>query len=138
MRLGTTLPQFGDAADEATRIGDFAARAEEAGAASLWVGDRLLAAVDPQIGYGGADTIPVEFRRALDAAACDAGREPAAVATALRVNVAAGTGVAAIADGVRRLVERTGFTDVFVDPMYVAPGVDATLELFADVLHRTS
>lgn len=297
MRLGTTLPQFGDAADEVARIGEFAARAEEAGATSLWVGDRLLAAVDPQVGYGGTDTVPVEFRRALDpfallavaatattravlgtsvlvgplyppavlarslttigalapgrllaglgigwspeeyagaglgfdargarldelldgldtlwsdtpapltgsrfplpavhvetprprpsvylsawseaalrrvgrradgwlpvgrlpaadldgqatallsfranidAAAREAGRDPADVGTALRINVAAGVGAAEIADGTRRLVERTGFTDVFVDPMYAAPGVDAALELLADLIRRTA
>ncbi|MEJ2864815.1 LLM class flavin-dependent oxidoreductase [Actinomycetospora flava] len=297
MRLGTTLPQFGDAADEVARIGEFAARAEEAGAASLWVGDRLLAAVDPQVGYGGTDTIPVEFRRALDpfallavaatatrratlgtsvlvgplyppavlarslttigalapgrllaglgigwspeeyagaglgfdargarldelldgldtlwsgtpaplrgprfplpavhvetpasrpsvylsawtesalrrvgqradgwlpvgrlpsidldrqanallsfratidGAAKEAGRDPADVGTALRINVAAGVGAAEIADGTRRLVERTGFTDVFVDPMYAAPGVDASLDLLADLIGRTA
>jgi probable F420-dependent oxidoreductase len=64
--LGLTLPQFGAAAGDAARLGRFAADAEAAGAASLWVGDRLLAARDPEIGYGGTDTIPVEFRRALD------------------------------------------------------------------------
>ncbi len=63
---GLTLPQFGTAAGDAARIGRFAADAEAAGAASLWVGDRLLAAREPVIGYGGTDTIPVEFRRALD------------------------------------------------------------------------
>lgn len=297
MRLGTTLPQFGDAADEVARIGEYAARAEEAGAASLWVGDRLLAAVDPRVGYGGTDTIPVEFRRALDpfvlltlaatattratlgtsvlvgplyppavlarslttigalapgrllaglgigwspeeyagaglgfdargarldelldgldtlwsdtpapltgprfplpavhvetprprpsvylsawseaalrrvgqradgwlpvgrlpsadlggqattllkfranidAAATEAGRDPAEVGTALRVNVAAGLDAAEIADGVRRLADATGFTDVFVDPMYAAPGIDAGLELVAEVLRRVA
>ncbi|MDD7942591.1 LLM class flavin-dependent oxidoreductase [Actinomycetospora lutea] len=297
MRLGTTLPQFGDAVDEADRIGAFAAAAEEAGAASLWVGDRLLAAVDPQVGYAGTDTVPVEFRRALDpfallavaaaatsravlgtsvlvgplyppavlarslgtisaiagarlvaglgigwspeeyagagldfdhrgarldelldgldtlwsdmpaplpgprfplpavhvdtprerpavylsawtdsalrrvgrradgwlpvgrlpaddlegqaralcrfranvdAAATEAGRDPADVGTALRVDVAAGVDAAAIADGTRRLVDATGFTDVFVDPMYAAPGIDATLELVHEVLRRVA
>ncbi|MDL5157620.1 TIGR03619 family F420-dependent LLM class oxidoreductase [Actinomycetospora termitidis] len=66
MDLGLSLPQFGGAADDAASIGRFAADAEAAGAASLWVGDRLLAARRPTVGYGGADTIPVEFRRALD------------------------------------------------------------------------
>ncbi|WP_433025889.1 hypothetical protein [Actinomycetospora sp. CA-053990] len=44
MRLGTTLPQFGNVLDEADRIGEFAEMAEDAGVDSLWVGDRLLAA----------------------------------------------------------------------------------------------
>jgi probable F420-dependent oxidoreductase len=296
MRLGTTLPQFGNALDEADRIGEFAEMAEDVGVDSLWVGDRLLAAVDPQIGYGGTDTVPEEFRRALDPfallavaaartmfmtlgtsvlvgplyppavlarslgtigavsrgrliagmgigwspeeyagaglgfdhrgarldelldgldtlwsgtpapltgprfplpavhvdtprrrpavylsgwsdaalrrvgrrgdgwlpvarlptddldgqidgllrlratiddAARSAGRDPERIRTALRVNVAAGVGAAEIADAVRRLADRTGFTRLFVDPMYVAPGVEAALELIRDVLRRT-
>ena len=66
VRLGITLPRFGDAVDEAERLGDVAAGAEEPGAASLWVGERLLAVLDTRIGDGGTDTIPVEFRRHLD------------------------------------------------------------------------
>jgi probable F420-dependent oxidoreductase len=297
VRLGTTLPQFGNALDEADRIGEFAEMAEDAGVDSLWVGDRLLAAVDPQIGYGGTDTVPEEFRRALDPfallavaaartmfttlgtsvlvgplyppavlarslgtigavsrgrliagmgigwspeeyagaglgfdrrgarldelldgldtlwsgtpapltgprfplpavhvdtprrrpavylsgwsdaalrrvgrrgdgwlpvarlptddldgqidgllrlratiddAARTAGRDTERIRTALRVNVAAGVGAAEIADAVRRLADRTGFTRLFVDPMYVAPGVEAALDLIGEVLRRTS
>ena len=297
MRLGTTLPQFGNALDEADRIGEFAEMAEDAGVDSLWVGDRLLAAVDPQIGYGGTDTVPEEFRRALDPfallavaaarttfttlgtsvlvgplyppavlarslgtigavsrgrliagmgigwspeeyagaglgfdhrgarldelldgldtlwsgtpapltgprfplpavhvdtprrrpavylsgwseaalrrvgrrgdgwlpvarlptgdldgqidgllrlratiddAARTAGRDPERIRTAVRVNVAAGVGAAGIADAVRRLADRTGFTRLFVDPMYVAPGLEPALDLIRDVLRRTS
>ncbi len=66
VELGLSLPQFGPVAGDAPRIGRFAADAEAAGAASLWVGDRLLAARDPEVGYGGTDTIPAAFRRALD------------------------------------------------------------------------
>ena len=297
MRLGTTLPQFGNALDEADRIGEFAEMAEDAGVDSLWVGDRLLAAVDPQIGYGGTDTVPEEFRRALDPfallavaaarttsttlgtsvlvgplyppavlarslgtigavsrgrliagmgigwspeeyagaglgfdhrgarldelldgldtlwsgtpapltgprfplpavhvdtprrrpavylsgwseaalrrvgrrgdgwlpvarlptgdldgqiegllrlratiddAARTAGRDPERIRTAVRVNVAAGVGAAEIADAVRRLADRTGFTRLFVDPMYVAPGLEPALDLIREVLRRTS
>jgi probable F420-dependent oxidoreductase len=62
--LGFALPQFGQAArNDLTR---FASTAEELGAASLWVADRLLAPVNPTIGYGGTDTIPVEFRTCFD------------------------------------------------------------------------
>jgi alkanesulfonate monooxygenase SsuD/methylene tetrahydromethanopterin reductase-like flavin-dependent oxidoreductase (luciferase family) len=56
VRLGTTLPQFGNALDEADRIGEMA---EDAGVDSLWVGDRLLAAVDPQ----SATAAPTPSRR---------------------------------------------------------------------------
>lgn len=65
-RLGTSLPQFGGAVDDSARIADVARQAEELGAASLWVGDRLLAAVDPEVGYAGGGTVPERFRRALD------------------------------------------------------------------------
>jgi probable F420-dependent oxidoreductase len=65
MRLGFALPQFGALAD-ATQTARFATEVERQGAHSFWVGDRLLAAVDPTIGYGGGDTIPAEFRRVLD------------------------------------------------------------------------
>lgn len=65
VRLGFALPQFGALA-QVDDVRRFAATAEELGAASLWVGDRLLAPVDPVVGYGGRDTVPVEFRRILD------------------------------------------------------------------------
>ncbi|WP_017624008.1 TIGR03619 family F420-dependent LLM class oxidoreductase [Nocardiopsis chromatogenes] len=66
MKLGFSLPQFGAGAHRPRDIARFARQAEEAGADSLWVGDRLLAAVDPKVGYAGADYIPEQFRAALD------------------------------------------------------------------------
>lgn len=62
--LGFALPQFGQAAHD--DIARFAVTAEQLGAASLWVGDRLIAAVDPEVGYAGSDVVPVEFRTCLD------------------------------------------------------------------------
>ncbi|MEV1292589.1 TIGR03619 family F420-dependent LLM class oxidoreductase [Pseudonocardia sp. NPDC049635] len=47
--------------DDAVRRGGRGARA-----ASLWAGDRLLAAVEPSVGYGGSDTVPEVFRASLD------------------------------------------------------------------------
>jgi probable F420-dependent oxidoreductase len=62
--LGFAVPQFGAGAhDELAR---FASTAEELGADSLWVGDRLLAAVNPTVGYAGGDTVPEQFRTNLD------------------------------------------------------------------------
>ncbi|AQW53591.1 TIGR03619 family F420-dependent LLM class oxidoreductase [Streptomyces violaceusniger] len=66
MRIGFALPQFGPLAHHPEDIARFARRAEELGADSLWVGDRLLAPVDPIVGYAGTDVIPPEFRAALD------------------------------------------------------------------------
>ncbi len=61
-----TLPQFGLQAEQGNQVGRFAREIEGGGAHSLWVGDRLLAAVDPQVGYSGGTTIPDEFHRSLD------------------------------------------------------------------------
>jgi probable F420-dependent oxidoreductase len=62
--LGFALPQFGQAArDDLPR---FASAAEQLGADSLWVGDRLLAPVHPTVGYAGTGSMPVQFRTCLD------------------------------------------------------------------------
>ncbi len=58
------MPQFGQSAHD--DLARFAAEAERLGADSLWVGDRLLSAVNPSVGYGGMDTIPEQFRTNLD------------------------------------------------------------------------
>lgn len=70
MRIGFGVPQFGDAAAHVDETMRFAVGAEERGAASLWTADRLLAAVDPAVGYGGGDTVPVESGRHTTLWAC--------------------------------------------------------------------
>jgi probable F420-dependent oxidoreductase len=62
--LGFAVPQFGESAH--SDLARFASTAEQLGADSLWVGDRLLAAVHPTVGYVGKDTIPEQFRTCLD------------------------------------------------------------------------
>ncbi|MGF1344210.1 TIGR03619 family F420-dependent LLM class oxidoreductase [Streptomyces flavovirens] len=66
MRIGFTLPQIGALAHQAHEVGRFAKEAEALGADSLWVGDRILAPVEPTVGYGGGDGIPDTFRTVLD------------------------------------------------------------------------
>ena len=66
MQVGFCLPQFGDQGRQADQVARFAAEAERLGAHSLWVGDRLMAPLDPVVGYGGTATIPEEFRAVLD------------------------------------------------------------------------
>jgi probable F420-dependent oxidoreductase len=66
IRLGFALPQFGPLAGRGDQVAYFAAEAERLGASSLWVGDRLLAPVNPVVGYGGGPTFPPEFRSILD------------------------------------------------------------------------
>lgn len=62
--LGFALPQFGASAH--AELARFASTAEQLGAESLWVGDRLLAAVHPSVGYASGTTIPDDFRACLD------------------------------------------------------------------------
>jgi probable F420-dependent oxidoreductase len=65
--LGFAVPQFGESAALAVgELARFASTAEQLGADTLWVGDRLLAAVSPTVGYVGSDTIPEQFRSNLD------------------------------------------------------------------------
>jgi probable F420-dependent oxidoreductase len=66
MRLGFSLPVFGKAAATPGGIARFAREAEQAGAAGLWVGDRLLSPVAPVVPYPGYETMPEEFRTAQD------------------------------------------------------------------------
>lgn len=66
MQIGFTLPQMGALANEAARAARFAAEAERLGADSLWVGDRMLAPVNPSVGYMGGDGIPEVFHSVLD------------------------------------------------------------------------
>lgn len=62
--LGFALPQFGQFGRQ--DLVRFAVSAEHLGAASLWVGDRLIAPADPVIGVDGKDGVPRHFRRSLD------------------------------------------------------------------------
>ncbi|MDI5974615.1 TIGR03619 family F420-dependent LLM class oxidoreductase [Amycolatopsis magusensis] len=66
MRLGFSLPVFGKAAATPGGIARYARAAEQAGAAGLWVGDRLLSPVEPEVSYPGYDTMPEEFWTAQD------------------------------------------------------------------------
>jgi probable F420-dependent oxidoreductase len=67
VKIGFALPQFHQQAYQMDRTAEFAREVEIAGAASLWVGDRNLAAVHPRVGYGGqGNTIPAELNPSAD------------------------------------------------------------------------
>ena len=67
MKIGFSLPQFHKQAFEVRQTAEYARKIEQAGGASLWVGDRNLAAVNPKIGYGGqGTTIPEQLNPAAD------------------------------------------------------------------------
>jgi probable F420-dependent oxidoreductase len=74
-------------------------------------------------------------RSVIDDAARAAGRNPEAVHTYVRVNVAAGSGVEQVADTVRTLTDN-GYPDAFVDLMFVVSGTDAHLEWVERLLAR--
>jgi len=72
VRLGIALPQYGALADP-SRIGEFAAAAEELGYGSLWVGDRVLTPTRPSDLYPGGTPerpYPPEFTRFVDPLIC--------------------------------------------------------------------
>ncbi|MFE3730909.1 TIGR03619 family F420-dependent LLM class oxidoreductase [Nocardia sp. NPDC059154] len=66
VKIGFALPQHGSQAREGARVAHYATALEQAGADSLWVGERLIAATNPKVGYAGKDTIPDEFNSVLD------------------------------------------------------------------------
>lgn len=67
MQIGFSLPQYGAMAKQLDLVAHFARQAEELGAGSLWVGDRVLAAVNPTVGYAGPGTpIPWQMNALLD------------------------------------------------------------------------
>ncbi|MFE7564138.1 TIGR03619 family F420-dependent LLM class oxidoreductase [Kitasatospora sp. NPDC057500] len=66
MHIGLSLPQYGRLADPRL-CAPVATAAEKIGYDSLWVGDRLLVATEPQSRYPGGDgTAPAEHRSFLD------------------------------------------------------------------------
>jgi probable F420-dependent oxidoreductase len=66
MRIGFSLPQTGNHAHHSDQLPSYAKTIEELGAASLWVSDRILAPVNPTVGYAGTDKIPASFHSILD------------------------------------------------------------------------
>jgi probable F420-dependent oxidoreductase len=68
-RLGLALPQYGNLAEPAAVAG-FATAAEDLGYGSLWVGDRILAPLEPTDLYPGGGTpehpYPTEFETFAD------------------------------------------------------------------------
>ncbi|MBP2327506.1 putative F420-dependent oxidoreductase [Kibdelosporangium banguiense] len=66
MRIGFSLPQVGAHAHHYDQLPAYAKAIEELGADSLWVSDRVLAPVNPTVGYAGTDEIPEAFHSVLD------------------------------------------------------------------------
>jgi alkanesulfonate monooxygenase SsuD/methylene tetrahydromethanopterin reductase-like flavin-dependent oxidoreductase (luciferase family) len=76
----------------------------------------------------GQDLGPLKAQRQIiDDAARAASREPADIAAHVRINVAPGTPLAAVADTVRQLADN-GYPDSFVELMWAVNGIHAQLE----------
>src|SRR5215467_341669 len=87
MRLGIALPQIGSIAGPDS-VGAVAQRAEVLGYDSLWVLDRILWPVAPQVPYPlGDGSLPEQYKRALDPV------ETLTFAAALTRKIALGTSV---------------------------------------------
>lgn len=69
-------------------------------------------------------------------AAEDAGRDPGALKTAMRINLEPNTSVDSLADKLTRLAE-SGTDEAFVDAFAVFPSLDQTLEFASQLIART-
>jgi len=70
----------------------------------------------------------VAQRKAVDEAAREAGRDPASIETVMRINVMPGVSAQEVADAIKTMREKTGFTNFIVETMFSAESVDASLE----------
>nr|WP_165588657.1 TIGR03619 family F420-dependent LLM class oxidoreductase [Mycolicibacterium komanii] len=86
-----------------------------------------------QVPGGVAPEMLALLRRTIDDAAREAGRDPSAIHTWVRINVAASTPVDAVAEAVQTLAD-AGYPDVFVDLMYVATDTDDHLRWAEELL----
>ncbi|MFD1049997.1 LLM class flavin-dependent oxidoreductase, partial [Kibdelosporangium lantanae] len=66
MRIGFSLPQVGNHAHNYSALPGYATTLEQAGAASLWVSDRILAPLHPTVNYPSTGDIPKAFNSVLD------------------------------------------------------------------------
>jgi hypothetical protein len=69
-------------------------------------------------------------------AAQDAGRDPDALKTAMRINLEPGTSVDSLAGKLKRLAE-SGTDEAFVDAFAVFPSLDQTLDFASKLIAHT-
>ena len=72
----------------------------------------------------------------VDCAAQDAGRDPDALKTAMRINLEPGTSVDSLAGKLKRLAE-SGTDEAFVDAFAVFPSLDQTLDFASKLIAHT-
>ena len=119
-------------------------RPVQAGGPPIWIGGASEAAMRrvgrSAVGWlafeGLPDDVVASWWSIARRAAEDAGRDPAALKTAMRINLEPGTSVDSLADKLTRLAE-SGTDEAFVDAFAVFPSLDQTLEFASQLIART-
>jgi probable F420-dependent oxidoreductase len=119
-------------------------RPVQAGGPPIWIGGASEAAMRrvgrSAVGWlafeGLPDDVVASWWSIARRAAEDAGRDPAALKTAMRINLEPGTPVDSLADKLTRLAE-SGTDEAFVDAFAVFPSLDQTLEFASQLIART-
>lgn len=120
-------------------------RPVQAGGPPIWIGGASEAAMRrvgrSGTGWLGFEGLPDEVADQLWSiarrAAQDAGRDPDALKTAMRINLEPGTPVGSLAGKLTRFAE-AGVDEAFVDAFAVFPGLDQTLDFAGELIARVS
>jgi probable F420-dependent oxidoreductase len=119
-------------------------RPVQAGGPPIWIGGTSEAAFRrvgrSGTGWLGVEGLPAEVADHLWSiarrAAQDAGRDPDALKTAMRINPEPGTSVDALAGKLKRFAG-SGVDEAFVDAFALFPSLDQTLDFASQVIART-
>jgi probable F420-dependent oxidoreductase len=119
-------------------------RPVQAGGPPIWIGGASEAAMRrvgrSAVGWlafeGLPDDVVASWWSIARRAAEDAGRDPDALKTAMRINLEPNTSVDSLADKLTRLAE-SGTDVAFVDAFAVFPSLDQTLEFASQLIART-
>ena len=119
-------------------------RPVQAGGPPIWIGGASEAAMRrvgrSAVGWlafeGLPDDVVASWWSIARRAAEDAGRDPDALKTAMRINLEPDTSVDSLADKLKRLAE-SGTDEAFVDAFAVFPSLDQTLEFASQLIART-
>jgi probable F420-dependent oxidoreductase len=119
-------------------------RPVQPGGPPIWVGGASEAAMR-RVGRSGVgwlafeglpDTVADHLWSVARRAAEDAGRDPDALKTAMRINLEPGTSVDSVAEKLTRLA-KSGTDEAFVDAFAVFPSLDQTLDFASRLIART-
>jgi probable F420-dependent oxidoreductase len=119
-------------------------RPVQPGGPPIWIGGASEAAMRrvgrSGTGWLGFEGLPEEVADHLwsiaRSAAQDAGRDPDALKTAMRINLGPDVSIDVLADNLKRYAE-SGVDEAFVDAFAVFPGLDRMLDFAGQVIERT-